>query len=273
MIIIGLSKKSKMKKIIKKILGEKLSKKLRGFYTKTRFSEAKLIETFFFNKNIVGTMIDAGVHFGESFINFAKNNWTIFGIEPNPESIAKIPKSNNFTLYQNAVSDIDGQDVVLYTSTESTGITSLVPFHSDHKPFVNVKTISLRTIIQKENLKKIDYLKIDIEGYDLFALKGFPFEILKPSIIMCEFEDKKTQILNYTYKDLADYLSKQDYTVYVSEWDPITKYGIQHKWRHISLFTGSINNEDAWGNFIAVSNEYKTSFDTYLKGYIKSNSF
>ena len=257
-----------MKKIIKKILGDKLIKQFRNFFVRNKFSETDLIERFFFSNKIVGTMIDAGVHFGESFVNYAKNNWTIYGIEPNPESIAKIPKFNNFTLYQNAVSDIDDQDVVLYTSTESTGITSLVPFHSNHKPYVNVKTISFRTIIQKENLKKIDYLKIDIEGYELFALKAFPFEIIKPSIIICEFEDKKTKILKYSYKDLADYLIKQDYTVYVSEWYPIEKYGGHHKWRDIGIYKGSIINEDAWGNFIAVSNEYKTSFDTCLKGYI-----
>lgn len=258
-----------MKKIIKKVLGKKLILLLKNLFLKPLFSEADLIKDFFDSKNIVGTMLDVGVHYGESFIDYAKNGWIIFGVEPNPICIASLPKYDNFKLYQNAASDIDDQDVTLYTSTESTGITSLIPFNPDHKPFVTVKTITLKTIIQKENIKKIDFLKIDIEGYDFFALKGFPFEVLKPSIIICEFEDKKTRNLGYTYKDLAKLLLDQDYKVYVSEWFPIKKYGVQHDWKDIRSYAGSLLDENGWGNFIAIKNEFANSFDEFLTLYVK----
>ena len=258
-----------MRKFLKKILGQKGISILKALFWKKIFSEADIILAYFKKRKEIGTMFDVGVHFGESFISYAKMNWQIVGFEPNPECRQALPAFSNFKLYANAVSNVDDLDVLLYTNKESTGITSLIPFHKDHVATNTVKTITLRTVVNELDIKRLDFLKIDIEGYDFFALKGFPFEKIKPRIILCEFEDFKTMKLGYTFKDLGDFLIANGYKVWISEWYPIVKYGVQHKWREIRSYDGVLKDPKGWGNFIAVGDEDSMEFDFFLKSFLK----
>ena len=68
-------------------------------------------------------------------------------------------------------------------------------------------------------------VKIYTEGYDYFVLKGIDFNLLKPSIIICEYEDVKSKVLGYRLQDMLNYLEKYDYKIIISEWYPIRRYG------------------------------------------------
>ena len=47
----------------------------------------------------------------------------------------------------------------------------------------------------KSSVTEIDFLKIDVEGYDFNVIKGNDFSFVKPRVILSEFEDKKTKLL------------------------------------------------------------------------------
>jgi FkbM family methyltransferase len=49
-----------------------------------------------------------------------------------------------------------------------------------------VKVQTLRNIIEKYKVKKIDLIVIDAEGYDFEIIKTIPFEFIKPSVIVYE---------------------------------------------------------------------------------------
>jgi len=51
-----------------------------------------------------------------------------------------------------------------------------------------VKCLRISSLLNKYNIKKVDFLQIDTEGYDYEILKQIPFQKIKPSIIM--FEDR-----------------------------------------------------------------------------------
>ena len=114
-----------------------------------------------------------------------------------------------------------------------------------------VDVVTLRKILANINYPHVDYLKIDTEGHDLFVLKGFPWENIRPDIIECEFEDFKTVPLGYTFKTLAEFLTNLHYHVYVSEWYPIHKYGIRHDWRCLQKYPANLLDPKSWGNLIA----------------------
>lgn len=59
---------------------------------------------------------------------------------------------------------------------------------ADYLTTIPVPTISFQTIFNTYNLKKIDLLQIDTEGYDWEIIQLFPFEKLKPQIISFEIE-------------------------------------------------------------------------------------
>lgn len=116
----------------------------------------------------------------------------------------------------------------------------------------------------------MDFLKIDTEGFDYFVLKGFPWDRsgLKPGIILCEFEDSKTRPLGYDWKVMADFIQSKGYQVYVSEWFPIEKYGVSHRWRGIKKYPAELEDHEGWGNLVALaSSEQAGEFHQFLNQY------
>ena len=93
---------------------------------------------------------------------------------------------------------------------------------------------------------------MDTEGHDLFVLRTFPWETHRPDVVVCEFEDSKTVPLGYTYQDLGSFLVDRGYQVLMSEWYPVVRYGIAHRWRRVVRFPATLEDPAGWGNFIAV---------------------
>lgn len=200
-------------------------------------------------------MIDVGAHRGTSAKYFWDDDWKIFCFEPDPENrrhlIARSKEKDNVYVSECAVGSRVESGKPFYTSSESSGISSFVNFSGSHKETSYLEVTTLEKIIEKESLEKIDFLKIDTEGYEFEVLKGLDFEKNMPDVIECEFEDGKTQHKNYGARDLADQLAAKGYSVYVSEWHPIVRYGIPHQWRRLYPY-GSIEIPDnSWGNFLA----------------------
>ncbi len=242
---------------------------------KKSFDEGNLIQAFFnrAKTRTPGVMIDVGAHFGESFGPYEKKGWKVLAFEPDPSNRERIKiKSDKTKLYDFAVSNQSGLELEFFTSDESSGISGLVAFHDTHTSKFKVKTITLTEIVEEEQVSNVDFLKIDTEGNDLLVLKGFPFDKMKPQVILCEFEDKKTQHLDYTYNDMGDYLMSKGYKVFISEWYPIERYGVKHKWHSIKPYDSNskLNDPSGWGNFIGVAPEMSKKFNLAWKKYMKT---
>ena len=110
--------------------------------------------------------------------------------------------------------------------------------------------------MKSKNIKHVNFLKIDTEGHDYFVLQSYPWNLDKPDVIECEFEDLKTVVkLNYNWKDMAEYLVKLGYKIIVSEWYPIVRYGTTHKWRGFKNYPCELDDKNAWGNFICFQDQ------------------
>jgi FkbM family methyltransferase len=201
-----------------------------------------------------GVMIDVGAHEG-SWHWLADRGWTIYAYEPDPDNRARIPPRSSVFVSSAAVSDRAAERATFFASSESTGISSLSAFTSGHQPRCEVPVTTLSHEIERLGLTRCDFLKIDTEGHDLFVLRGFPWLKLAPDVILCEFEDRKTRSLGYRYTTLADLLVDRGYTVFMSEWFPIVRYGSASRWRRIARYPAATQDPDAWGNFLAFRDE------------------
>ena len=207
-------------------------------------------------RNSDSTMIDVGAHTGGSLRPFANNNWYIYAFEPDLKNRKELQlsfkKFPNISVYSEALSDKSKKNVPFYTSELSSGISSLKKFHETHSKANYVNIISLKKFCKDNKISNIDFLKIDTEGFDFFVLKGLDWSLIKPRVILCEFEDRKTLDLGYSYKDMANYLIERDYHVVVSEWYPIKDYGQNHKWRSLKKYPCELNDVDfGHGNLFA----------------------
>lgn len=201
-----------------------------------------------------GTMLDVGAHYGESFRRFADAGWNVHAFEPDPRNLAHlVPVADEYetvTVVPAAVAETRGA-LTLYGSSESTGVSSLAPFTSRHVATATVDVISLGDYLSASEISAVDFLKVDVEGYERMVLDGYDWDV-PPRVIELEFEDRKTEPLGYTWRDLADELRRRNYLVIVSEWNPIVAYGPGQSWRGWGTLPYELADPNAWGNLLGV---------------------
>lgn len=258
----------------------KVLKLIRKLFTKAKPAEQDLILELFakLTDKAPGEriMIDVGAHYGSSMLKFAKAGWTVYCFEPDDDNravLTKTVKKNDFKkvyIDERAVSNLETKGTY-FTSGMSSGISSLIKFHPSHKEAKEVDIITLSTFCEAEDLNNIDFLKIDTEGNDLRVIEGLKINKRKPLFILCEYEDSKTKLINYTKEDIINYLVNSGYYCIISEWYPIVQYGMQHKWKKITDDI-SLADSNSWGNIIAITPEYYEMFIRIVKNKFQSRN-
>ncbi|MCL2925605.1 MAG: FkbM family methyltransferase, partial [Trichodesmium sp. MAG_R04] len=242
-----------------------------------QFSELDLILQFPFYRESKCILIDVGAHIGSFAKPFAQKGWQVIAFEPEPENRRQL--ENNLQNYPNvsiiakAVSNQTGQDIPFYISSQHWGIHSLKPFHHSHQPKLTVETVRLDIALKELGVNQVSLLKIDVEGADFLALQSFNFSKIQPEIVICEFMDERSQAnFGYSHHDIAFYMKKHGYHVFVSEWAPIKEYGrkgitsVPHKF--LQCIDYPLNHQPAWGNLIFVRQDRLVDFEQTLSSYM-----
>lgn len=197
-------------------------------------------------------LVDVGANYGSVTARFLKIGWSSIAYEPDPanrqEFERRIGPHPRVQLSAAAVSDQPAESLSLYTSPISVGISTLTPFHDSHEPTAEVSVVTLAEDLHSRGVAKVDFLKIDIEGFDYFALKGFDWGYA-PRFVLYEFEDRKTVPLGHTLATSSAFVTDRGYHLVYSVWEPIIEYGTHHRWRgFFSTPPPDIGN--CWGNVL-----------------------
>lgn len=122
----------------------------------------------------IETIIDAGANIGSQairLINFNSELKNIICIEPDGDSsklCEKNLKNYNAKIYNNALTNTSDEELTILKTINSEmseiveGSNQIIQSNNYHK----IKTISINDIIKKERIDKIDFLKLDINGYE-----------------------------------------------------------------------------------------------------------
>lgn len=248
-----------------RILGKQgpiaLLRALRRYLARTwgpyRPDESRIAFEVFESLHTGSVMIDVGAHHGSALAPFARSDWRVFAFEPDANNRKKLIEAfgdlPNLHIDPRAVSDHAAEKAVLFRSELSSGISGLSSFHNSHEAAGQVSVTTLRDFIELQGLEQaeVSFLKIDTEGFDLPVLRGFPWSESAPAMVLCEFENAKTEPLGYKFNDLADFLVDKGYQLVVSEWYPIKQYGGPHDWRRFSQYPCALADPKAWGNIFA----------------------
>lgn len=182
---------------------------------------------------------DVGAHKGETIKLFIKNFEIkkIYSFEPSLSSFNKLrlnvkklflkTKSTKIFLDNSALGNKDGE-IKLKQLEESSSSTineinthsnyfkkkSLLLYKNDVNNFyseITVKQKKLSSFIKKNNISKIDFLKIDTEGYELNVLLGIENYFHQISLIMFEHHYHNMLIKKYKFSDIHKLLSRNNF--------------------------------------------------------------
>lgn len=150
-------------------------------------------------------------------------NWTGILVEPNPEHAEECVKNRpNSKVYNCALVSPDFKDetTVLY-SIATKGAMGTIGDRGiwkneceEPKVFNNIKTRTLTSILDEYSSLEIDFLSLDVEGYELNVLFGLDFKKYKPKLMLIEsFGNNIETIKNITseFYYLDNKISDRDY--------------------------------------------------------------
>ena len=155
-------------------------------------------------------VVDIGAHIGVFTVFSAKSaNCSIYSYEPRPDNFELLLENvsiNNVTdcvkTFQFAVGGISGN---LNFSMDAQGLGRISRANDND---IIVRTITLKEIMDSNNLLKIDFLKIDVEGEELDMLLNLPTEYFS-RIDRISMESHTETITS----KLTSYLSRNGFSV------------------------------------------------------------
>ena len=168
-------------------------------------------------------VLDLGSNFGQLGILFSKaqKDVSVYCFEAS-KYIFEILKKNidinnaNVIPFNYIIGDISGSKLKIKTA-------SLKDYNTYGSNIIEIAENDLDNDFEEVEQKKIDdlnfknkisFMKIDIQGYDLMALKGSIKTILKHKMpIVFEYSPEYSEQLNYTFSDFEKFIKSIDYFV------------------------------------------------------------
>ena len=158
----------------------------------------------------------------------------IYAFEPNKSAFSSLRKNitdDQVKMFNMCLGDKKGT-ATLYFDKESSELASLVKRRLDHFNIKSslsekVKVDTLDSFCTTNHIDRIDFLKIDAEGYDLMILQGSKNMLNKNKIKFIQFEFGGANIDTRTFFQDFYYLLKNNFNLYRVTRNglyPLTKY-------------------------------------------------
>lgn len=169
----------------------------------------------------LNTIFDVGANIGQTWEWFRDNERysKIYCFEPVSESFEVLKKNTakdkNCIIENIAFGDIPGEKSINLFNDHS-------PLNSLKDELMNSDTNSKKEVIKietldnyclKNGITKIDFLKIDTEGYEMNVLEGAKNMLATASVsfIYCEIGILKRNIRNTNFTELTEWLAERNY--------------------------------------------------------------
>jgi FkbM family methyltransferase len=181
-------------------------------------------------KNLIDSepavVFDVGAHNGmwsQAVMDTLHVDCHVYQFEPAEHHLGvlrrKTKNKNNITLVEKAVSNEEGR--ANFHFSESASDASSLHFRRDSLlrdatfKTTEVQTTTIDTFVSDRDIRRIDFLKLDIEGHELHALQGAVKSLKGNTIISLAFEFGSGNINSRTYfRDFWELLTPFGYSIY-----------------------------------------------------------
>jgi FkbM family methyltransferase len=165
--------------------------------------------------------IDVGANIGITTIWMSKHCKKVYSFEPEKKNIERFKENmavnfiTNFELIQQAVSDVEGKTTL--NVLESYGHHSLGKVKTSQQ--VGIQEVLVTTLdkyCSKNNIKHIDFLKVDVEGFEIEVFRGARSLFLNKNIKLVAFELSEIPLksLNKKEDEIFNFLEEVHYDVF-----------------------------------------------------------
>lgn len=169
--------------------------------------------------------LDVGAFDGIGFSNtrmFFEQGWSGVCVEPVLKNFTKLQKhydGTNVITVRAAVSDYEGQlelNVATIPWAEEWGSDVSSPADDARERWPDyiwekevVPATTVNKILEANDVSRIDFVSIDVEGQELAVLRGFDLNKYNPHLIVVEYSDKPER------QELVKHLNNQGYFVWI----------------------------------------------------------
>ena len=172
-------------------------------------------------------IVEAGAHNGSDTIEMSKT-WpegTVYAFEPIPEIFDRLVRRtrglNNVHLFPLALSDKTGTANIFVSSGPSDGSSSLmapkehVLVHPDvhFKKTIVIRTITLDVWAKENGIERVDFLWLDMQGYELAMLKASSRILQTVRVIHTEVSLKELYEGVPLYSEVRKWLDERGFRV------------------------------------------------------------
>jgi FkbM family methyltransferase len=155
--------------------------------------------------------VDAGANIGFFSKHFCKDFETVFAFEPVHPTRACLARNTpfpNIVIYPFALSDSEGKSEIQYSRLACGGAQIGGQSLATHGNQLISQSIRLKTL-DSLNIPEIDFLKLDVQGFELQVLKGAVKTLARSNCaVLCEVEVNGQQTAG-----IEEWLSTQGYRI------------------------------------------------------------
>lgn len=167
----------------------------------------------------IKTMFDVGANVGDysAYILGLNKAIQIHAFEPDKRAFDELAKKGVFRANNVAVGEKPGTVAFSFHKDKTVLNSLLVDRHEagELRSSVEVPMVSIDSYAKEKAVSHIDFLKIDVEGYEFFVAKGSEALLAKGAIDMIQFEFSGASVAARTFiKDFIDLFARHGYSLY-----------------------------------------------------------
>ena len=167
--------------------------------------------------------VDIGGNIGQMALLFAHKVKRVLSFEPIPATAERLRTQislnhldDKIKVFPIAVTNFNGTLPLQLPSIENGGMGSTVLGREGSGEKIQVQARTLDDILQDEHIDKVDFIKIDVEGAELFVLEGMTelFSREEKPIIILEMNSIMMKLAGYSASAITELLAGYGYECY-----------------------------------------------------------
>ncbi|MCS7074324.1 MAG: FkbM family methyltransferase [Bacteroidia bacterium] len=168
-------------------------------------------------------ILDIGANIGSSALFFASQNPTaqILAFEPHPDTFQRAIENIRLNAYQNielfnvGLGHTVGTLKLYEVNERNPGMNRILPGEFSF-PYREIQIEVLDQVLKQKNINRIDFLKLDVEGFEYAVLRGAA-EILSQSkpVLYIELDDDNLRENQSSAQELLELLYQYGYREFI----------------------------------------------------------